>query len=586
MSLDELFFKEMEGKARRSDHISSAATWTPKQGEFPGVTRPDINRADLWWWSMFGGLLGLDHLYMRSPWTGIAKMFTFGGFGLWWLWDWMQIWLEPKRVATYGLTAPFDLITGIGQGMIYEGDNTSYSTKTSYGFWVIAKIVFGLIGVSDIWFDNNGFWRGAFKILIFVLVFLSLTYVIQGYWLWIIGLVIGGGLMAANIYLWYSDAKIIIGDPVGFVKKGLPTPDFTYKTYQDLSNWYKDASGNILPGMEKKVDDLKKGLVPAKEGLTPKVLEQMFFISHASEIVKKEPVQKGGGGLLSNLKNVATAARATRSMTKAAAATTSDLNKIVDANDKLAATLATTDEAKPAATEEKPATTEAKPAADEEKPTTTEASTATAEPAEPKDPNQPQDPNKPPGLGAGNPLTDLGFQLGSVTVGRIQQIGVDALKTLAKTFFPQAAVAAKLMEKQLETANAASNLAAGAAQPADPNADPNAPAVPAMPTMPAVPAMPAMPTMPAVPAMPTPPMPAMPAIPGVQMPAMPAIPGVKMPAMPAMPAPQQAGGAKIKKPKHQKEESLSTEAHIMGATVIALIAGGSLKGLVDYLMPE
>ena len=39
-----------------------------------------------------------------------------------------------------------------------------------------------------------------------------------------------------------------------------------------------------------------------------------------------------------------------------------------------------------------------------------------------------------------------------------------------------------------------------------------------------------------------------------------------------------AGGA--------REEPLSTEAQIMGATVIALIAGGSLKGLVDYLMKE
>jgi hypothetical protein len=39
---------------------------------------------------------------------------------------------------------------------------------------------------------------------------------------------------------------------------------------------------------------------------------------------------------------------------------------------------------------------------------------------------------------------------------------------------------------------------------------------------------------------------------------------------------KQSGGA----------QPLSTEAQIMGATVIALIAGGSLKGLVDYLMKE
>ena len=32
--------------------------------------------------------------------------------------------------------------------------------------------------------------------------------------------------------------------------------------------------------------------------------------------------------------------------------------------------------------------------------------------------------------------------------------------------------------------------------------------------------------------------------------------------------------------------SLSTEAQVMGTVVVALIAGGSLKGLVDYLMIE
>ena len=40
----------------------------------------------------------------------------------------------------------------------------------------------------------------------------------------------------------------------------------------------------------------------------------------------------------------------------------------------------------------------------------------------------------------------------------------------------------------------------------------------------------------------------------------------------------QVGGA--------RKEHLSTEAQVMGAAVVALIAGGSLKGLVDYLMTE
>lgn len=35
---------------------------------------------------LFGGL-GFDRFYLGKIWTGLLKMFTFGGFGLWWLVD-------------------------------------------------------------------------------------------------------------------------------------------------------------------------------------------------------------------------------------------------------------------------------------------------------------------------------------------------------------------------------------------------------------------------------------------------------------------------------------------------------------------
>lgn len=34
-----------------------------------------------------GGLLGLDRLLFGRPITGILKLLTFGGAGLWWIWD-------------------------------------------------------------------------------------------------------------------------------------------------------------------------------------------------------------------------------------------------------------------------------------------------------------------------------------------------------------------------------------------------------------------------------------------------------------------------------------------------------------------
>lgn len=44
------------------------------------------------WWiafclSLFFGWLGADRLYLGSPWIGIIKFCTFGGFCVWWMID-------------------------------------------------------------------------------------------------------------------------------------------------------------------------------------------------------------------------------------------------------------------------------------------------------------------------------------------------------------------------------------------------------------------------------------------------------------------------------------------------------------------
>lgn len=87
----------------------------------------------------------MDHFYLRSPKTGLAKLLTLGGFGIWWIWDWVQIWTEPERVKTYGLSAPFDFFHGIAQGMIT--DSTNYTPERDFGIWMIMNI-FGFTGFA------------------------------------------------------------------------------------------------------------------------------------------------------------------------------------------------------------------------------------------------------------------------------------------------------------------------------------------------------------------------------------------------------------------------------------------------------
>jgi hypothetical protein len=55
---------------------------------------------------------------------------------------------------------------------------------------------------------------------------------------------------------------------------------------------------------------------------------------------------------------------------------------------------------------------------------------------------------------------------------------------------------------------------------------------------------------------------------------------LKKPFSPPNKPTKQKGGA------DEEAEPLSLEANLMGATIVALIAGGSLKGVIDYMMKE
>jgi len=51
--------------------------------------------------SMFTGYLGLDMFYLGFPSLGVAKLFTFGGFGVWWIYDIIRIGSAPVYASTF-----------------------------------------------------------------------------------------------------------------------------------------------------------------------------------------------------------------------------------------------------------------------------------------------------------------------------------------------------------------------------------------------------------------------------------------------------------------------------------------------------
>ena len=57
--------------------------------------------------SLLGGYIALDHLYLRSPWTFLAKIgVNLFFFGAWWIWDAAQALFNEDTVRLYGLSVP------------------------------------------------------------------------------------------------------------------------------------------------------------------------------------------------------------------------------------------------------------------------------------------------------------------------------------------------------------------------------------------------------------------------------------------------------------------------------------------------
>jgi hypothetical protein len=82
--------------------------------------------------TILGGILGLDHLWLRSPTTALLKsfvnIFTLGG---WWIYDIIQIFKDKERVLETGLSIPIIGAAGIGAGVFKERPGGGSSSNNS-----------------------------------------------------------------------------------------------------------------------------------------------------------------------------------------------------------------------------------------------------------------------------------------------------------------------------------------------------------------------------------------------------------------------------------------------------------------------
>jgi TM2 domain-containing membrane protein YozV len=142
--------------------------------------------------SLVGGFLGLDHLYLRSPMTFLAKLgVNLFFFGIWWLWDVCQIFCNEQVVRIYGLRVP-GVGKQVGAGMLAEEQpDKKHARFFTYG---VALLFGGLIGLDSFLLGQTN--EGIFRLIS------TITFVF---------LPVSGLEWISKLYSFFFDTKTLLG---------------------------------------------------------------------------------------------------------------------------------------------------------------------------------------------------------------------------------------------------------------------------------------------------------------------------------------------------------------------------------------
>jgi hypothetical protein len=131
--------------------------------------------------SIVGGFLGLDHLYLRSPGTFIAKFIVnMAFFGIWWMWDAVQALFNEKVVRVYGLGIPGFPGIRIASGVL--ADEEPDGKHLRFFIYSLALFFGGIIGIDSFLLGDTEI--GVFRLLSCItIIFFPLAFLAWGYYI-------------------------------------------------------------------------------------------------------------------------------------------------------------------------------------------------------------------------------------------------------------------------------------------------------------------------------------------------------------------------------------------------------------------
>jgi hypothetical protein len=156
------------------------------------------------------GFFGIDHLYMRSPFTAFLKFIVnLMTLGFWYFYDIVNAFTEGDLVKEYGVGTPFVQTGGIGAGMFADEPDKEHAPWTFMGYSLASGFPFGLFGVDNfIAGDKKGGFAKLWMTLLFCFPLILLAP---------LGWILGIGLVFYGLYVLFFDTESLFS-------KGVPSP--------------------------------------------------------------------------------------------------------------------------------------------------------------------------------------------------------------------------------------------------------------------------------------------------------------------------------------------------------------------------
>lgn len=268
--------------------------------------------------SVLGGFFALDHLYLRSPWTFLAKFFVnIFFFGVWWIYDALQAVFNSDVVKVYGLGVPGLGPMGIASGVLA---NPAHSAKHLRFFTYAAALFFGgIIGLDSFLVGDRQ--TGVMRLVSLLSMigmpiallwwayklfqFFTNTKAVVGQYSTYFGAAAGGSFSSQFPFLgwllnpveWLKGLVATVAEPVivpitSTIQMGLSTVDGVVSTASKTLNVGREA---ISKGAEV-VEQVTQGL-----GAATSVVPGAALWSSVTPEAVNAAVQSGGGSVTENL---------------------------------------------------------------------------------------------------------------------------------------------------------------------------------------------------------------------------------------------------------------------------------------------